>query len=169
MREASPAQALDAIGLRAQLVVVDDAAELGDARRERGLAVLVEEEFRVGEPRAQHALVALDDRRRIVRLDVADQQEAMRELARVVGQREVFLVLLHGQDQAFLRHGEEGGVECAGVNGRPFDQRGDFVEQRVGHDDLRAARPRLQQAGDDLRAALAKSAITLPSAASVGS
>ncbi len=87
-----------------------------------------------------------------LRLDVADQQEAVPELAVAIGQREVFLVLLHRQDQAFLRHGEERAIERAGVDGRPFDQRGDFVEQRVGHDDQRVL-GRLLQRGDDLRAA----------------
>ena len=73
-------------------------------------------------------------------LEVADDEEARDELAVGVGQREVLLVLLHRQDQAFLRDREERGIERALVDGRPFDQRGHFVEQRVGHDD--ASRPR---------------------------
>ena len=51
------------------------------------------------------------------------------ELARTVEQREVFLIRLHRQNQAFLRHGEEFGFELANVNGRPFHQRVHFIEQ----------------------------------------
>ena len=62
--------------LRAELVVIDDARQLRHARVEPLLAVLVEEELGVGEPRAQHALVAVDDRRRVARLEVADDAES---------------------------------------------------------------------------------------------
>ena len=63
----------------------------------------------------------------------------MRETARCVGEREVLLVLLHRQDQALLRHGEERGIEGARVDGRPLDQRRDLVEQRVRGDQRRGA------------------------------
>ena len=58
------------------------------------------------------------------------------QLAVGVGQREVFLVGLHGQDQAFLRHGQELFLELAFVDHRPFDQRGHFVQQRFRHQHL---------------------------------
>ena len=61
------AHALDAFELGAQLVVVDDSAQLLDARGQRRLAVGVEEELRVGQARADHALVAFDDVHRIGR------------------------------------------------------------------------------------------------------
>jgi hypothetical protein len=57
-----------------------------------------------------------------VGLDVGDDQEARTQLAGGVGQREVLLVGLHGQDQAFLRHGQEFILELAFVDHRPFDQ-----------------------------------------------
>ena len=136
------AEPVDAIRLRAELVVVDDAAQPVDARGERLPAILVEEELRVGEPRAQHALVAGDDRRGIVRLEVATSRKRWLSLPSRVGEREVFLVLLHRQDQALLRHREERRIEAARVDDRPLDQRRDLVEQRVGRDQRRAVRLR---------------------------
>ena len=56
------AQSLDAISQRPELVVVHDAGELVDARLQRMLSVLIEKELCVGQPRAQHALIAADDR-----------------------------------------------------------------------------------------------------------
>ena len=149
------AQPLDAIGERAELVVIDDPGEPLDACRERLPAVLVEEETRVGKPRSQHALVAAHDRARVLCRQIADHQEAVRQHAARVGEREILLVLLHRQDQAFLRHGEEFRIERAGVDGGPFDQRGHFVEQRVGHDDRRAFGCRLR-AGARSRRAVAR-------------
>ena len=131
---------------------MDHVRQPADARVEPLPAVLVEEEPGVGEPRAQHALVAGDDGRRVARREVADEQEAVGEPARVVRQREVALVELHREDQALLRHGEERGVERAGVDDRPLDQRRDLVEQRVGHDRRRVAGGALEL-HDDVRAA----------------
>src|SRR6185437_3215980 len=112
------AQSLHPIVQRAELVVIDDAAQALDTRRERLPAVLVVEEFRVSKPRAQHALVAADDRRRILARDVAHEQEAVDELSVHIGEREILLVLLHRQDQALLRDSEKGGIE------RPFNTAG---------------------------------------------
>ena len=85
-----------------------------------------------------------------------------------VGEREVLLVLLHRQDQALLRHREEGRVERAGVDDRPFDQRRHLVEQRVGRD--RRGRPARAFAARRSIAArrAANDGMTLPSASSVG-
>ena len=47
----------------------------------------------------------------------------------MIEQREVFLVLLHGQNQAFLRHGEEVFFKTGFQYHRPFDQCGNFVQQ----------------------------------------
>src|SRR6185369_9292475 len=66
--------------------------------------------------RADHALVALHDRRRVVELHVGHDHEAGQELALLVQQRKVFLVLLHGEDQAFLRNREEFLVERAEIH-----------------------------------------------------
>ncbi len=95
-------------------------------------------------------------------LHVGDDEEAVEQLAGAVEEREVLLVGAHGQDQAFLRHGEEFGLELAHVHRRVLDQRGDLVEQvgvfvqqrtllrRLGQQlalDVGAA---LGEAGDDL-------------------
>ena len=130
-RPGDGAHALDAFELGAQLVVVDDSAQLLDARGQRRLAVGVEEELRVGQARADHALVAFDDVHRIGRVHVAHDQEAVRQAAAGrFEQREVLLVQAHRQDQAFLRHLQELFLELAHVDGGMLDQRGDFVQQR---------------------------------------
>ena len=131
--------------------MVDDRGELGHPPFETSLLVLIEEEPGVREPRAQHALVALHDRRRVGGLQIADDEKAVREAAIGIGKGEILLVLLHRQDQAFLRHSQERRVETAGVDDRPFDERIDLVDQRIGHDDGRATRSRLQR-GHDLAA-----------------
>ena len=144
---------LHALVLRAELVVINDGLEPVDAIGQPDLAVLVEEEAGVGQARAQHAFVALDDRGGILRFDVAYDEEAMDQPAFGVGQREIFLVLLHRQDQALLRNLEECPIEGSRVDGGPFDQRRHFVEQRVGHDD-RGAAGGFREPRDDPRASL---------------
>jgi hypothetical protein len=133
------AYALRAFALRAQLVVINHLAQAFDARSQRFLAVLVEEEFGIGQARAHDALVAANHRTGIRRADVADDQEFVRELARGIEQRKVFLVGLHREDQAFLRHAEELRFELADQHVGAFDQRGHFVEQRVVVNRLDAA------------------------------
>ena len=49
------------LGLAANLVVIDHLREASEPRFKRTLAVLIEEELRIGEPRTQHPLVALPD------------------------------------------------------------------------------------------------------------
>ena len=51
------------------------------------------------------------------------------QLAGGVEQREVLLVLPHGEDQALLRHLQERLVELADVDARVLDQRRDLVKQ----------------------------------------
>ncbi|MNS88943.1 hypothetical protein D3C72_1229370 [compost metagenome] len=128
--------ALCACRLRTQLVVVDDVGQQRQARCQRLLLVLLEEELGVGQARTHDALVAADDVLGRVRLDVRDDQEARAQLAFAVGQREILLVRLHGEDQAFLRHGQEFFLEVAFIHDRPFDQGRHFIEQRFGHQDL---------------------------------
>jgi hypothetical protein len=142
--------------------VVDHLVEPGHAGFQRLLAVLVEEELGVGQARPHHALVAFDDAAGIGRRDVADDQELVRQPApagtdgprRHVEQREVLLVGLHRQDQAFLGHRQEFGLETAGEHVRPFDQRGHFIEQRGVVDRLQALpRRRRRELALDLGAA----------------
>ncbi len=149
-----PREPRDAIELRSELVVIDDRGEARHARLEPHLAVLVEEEPGIGEPRPQHPLVAVDDRARDPRVSrLLTTRKRGTSLPSRLGEREVLLVLLHRQDEALLRHREERRIERAFVHGRRFDERRHFVEQRIRHDDGRARRG-AAQAGDDRRAAL---------------
>ena len=70
--------------------------------------------------------------------DVAHHQELVGQLACGVEQREVFLVGLHREDEAFLRHIEELFFKLADEHIGALDQRGHFVEQRVVFNGARA-------------------------------
>ena len=122
------AHTLHTFTLGAQLVVVDHLAQAFHARGKRLFAVLVKEEFGVGQARAHHTFIAADDGAGVVRADVADDQELVGQLARSVQQREVLLVGLHREDQAFLRHAEEFFLEFAHQHIGPLDQGRHFVE-----------------------------------------
>ena len=81
----------------------------------------------------------------------------MRELALRVEQREIFLVGLHRQDEALLRHIEEFFLELTHQHMGAFDQGGDLIEQRGIVDGLHAATDALSrclQLARDVRAAL---------------
>ena len=66
-----PLDALDALRLRAELLVKDDVLELRQPVFQPRLQIGLVEEFRIGEPRADDALVAGDDRLAAVfRLDI---------------------------------------------------------------------------------------------------
>ena len=147
-------QARHAFKLRADLVVIDHAREQRHAIGQRLLLVLLEEEARVGQARADHALIALNDGLGCIRGDVRDDQEAVAQMALRVGQRKVLLVGLHGQDQTLLRYGEECFLEMAGVDHGPLHQRVHLVEQRFGHDH-RIGASRFEQLGADGFLALA--------------
>jgi len=127
--ERNGAHALGALALRAKFVVIDDFAQAFDTRGQCFFAVLVEEEFGIGQARAHDPLVATDHRAGVVGADVADHQELVGQLARGVEQGEVFLVGLHGQDEALLRHVEELLLEFADQHVGTLDQGSDFVEQ----------------------------------------
>ncbi len=148
-----------ALALCAQLVVINHFGQAFNARFERFLAVLVEEELGIGQARAHHTLVAADHQRSVVRRDVAHHQKTVRQLARCVDQGKVFLVGLHREDQAFLRDVQELGLELASQHVRALDQGGHFVQQRVILDRL-ATTPHLGsrclQLAHDLGAALGK-------------
>ncbi len=73
---------------------------------------------------------------RVRRFQIGNDQETRAQAAGSVGQCEIFLVGLHGQDQAFLRHGQIFFLEMAGIYHRPFDQRVDFIEQAFRHQHL---------------------------------
>ena len=120
-----------ALALRSQLVVIDNLGEPLDPRFQRFFAILIKEELGIGQTRTHHALVAADHRARVVGRDVADHEKLVRQPALRVEQRKVFLVGLHGQDQAFLRHIEEFLLELADQHVGTLDQRRHLVEQRL--------------------------------------
>ena len=66
---------------------------------------------------------------RIGNLHVRHDEKLRRKSPGSVEEREVFLVLPHGEDQALLRHLEKGGIEAAGIDLRPFHQRRDLIEE----------------------------------------
>ena len=77
-----PLDALDALGLRAELLVEHDVLEFRQPVLEPRLQVGLVEELRVGEARPDDALVAGDDSGAAVRrLDVRDQDELVGERA----------------------------------------------------------------------------------------
>lgn len=130
-------QAGDALGLLehgAELGLEHYVAQALIEAFERLLLVLLEEELGVGEARANHLLVTADDVLRRLALDVGDGDEARQQLAVGVQQAEVFLVVLHGGDQGFLRDLEEALLEGADQRHRPLDQCSHFVEQARRHD-----------------------------------
>jgi hypothetical protein len=112
--------ARDLVGHAAQLGLVGDGLEAVAHRRQALLEVFVEEELGVGEARADHALVALADLRRVLGFDVGDADEVLGQLAAGIQHREEFLVGLHRRDQRFLRDLQEVALERAGHRDRPF-------------------------------------------------
>ncbi len=146
--------ALDALKLRSELVVIDHIGQSFDARFECLLAILVVEELGVRQPCPHHARIAFDDCGWIIGLEVRHQQETVEQLPMDILQREILLILLHGQDQALVRHGEKLAVEAGLQHDRPLDERGHLVEQRLRHERMRVdCGRRLAQQVDDARAA----------------
>ena len=98
------------------------------------LLVLLEEELGVGQARAHDFFVTGDDLLRVFAFDVGDGDKTRQQLTVHIQQAEVFLVVLHGGDQGFLRHIEETLFERAHQRHRPFHQGGHFVQQAWRHD-----------------------------------
>ena len=100
------------------------------------LAVLVPEEARIRQPRAQHALVAGDDAPRRHPRAAMFATSAKRGAARPSGvaQREIALVHPHGGAHHLRRQVHEGVVDAAEQRHRPFHQPRHLVQQAaVGH------------------------------------
>ncbi len=100
-------------------------------RRQRLLAILVKEEFGIGQTWPYHALVAANDGAGVGRADVADHQKLVAQFASCIEQWKVFLIGLHGQDQAFLWHRQELRLKCAQQHIRALDQGCHLIEQRL--------------------------------------
>ncbi len=119
----------------AELVVEGDLVELGGHRVQPARPVVAPEELGVRQPRADHALVALDDRRAaVISFDIRDEDKAVRQRAVLSAEREAFLVLFERGDEHFRRDVEKVRVEAARQHHGPFDKPCVLVDQPVVFD-----------------------------------
>ncbi len=163
------------------------AGQLSDPALQRLPAVLVPEEFGVGEPGAEHPLVTGDDLAAAVASGgVGNDDEAGREPAPGINQREILLVRAHRGHQHLGRHVHELAVDMPDHDRRPLDEADHLVEQRrigaerqvfpgrqplslaqdqpppllrVDHDGSLGKRPDIIVAGSDLDVAGAEEAV----------
>ena len=125
-----------AFGLRTEFVVVHDMLQAGHAALERFLAVLFVEEFRIRQTGAHHAGVAGHDGvAAVLCLNMRDEGELIHELAVGGAHREILLIRLHGENQAFFRHRKELLFEFRHINHRPFGERRRFIDQVFGRNE----------------------------------
>ena len=120
----------------------DDLLEFRQPLFQPRLQVGLVEELRVGQPRADHPLVAGDDRLAAVRrFLVGDQDELVDELRGLrIAQHEAFLVVADGGADHLVRDRQKRLVEAAHQRHRPFDETGDFGQQAFVFDELEALR-----------------------------
>ena len=111
----------------------DDLFELRQTILEPRLQVSVVEELRVGQPRADDALVAGDNRfAAVFRLDIGDQDELVDQLGvRGVAQHKAFLIVADGGADHLRRDIQKPAIERAHQHHRPLDQAGDFGEKAI--------------------------------------
>ena len=141
--------AVDALGLRAELLVENDPErlELGEALVERllGFVLVVGQVVKVGQPempgvgeaRPHDPGVAGRDRRAAVARDeVRDQDEAVCEPAVGVLQHEALLVGADSGADDLRRNVEKVRLEFADQRDRPFDQPCDLLEQSLVLDEF---------------------------------
>ena len=134
--------ALDPFVLRAKLFVEHDLLELRQSRLKRHFKIAVPEEFGVGKPRADHALIAGDDRLAAVGgRHVGNENEPVGEpRGRSVAQHETFLIVADGRLNDFRRHPEEFLIEAAHQDHRPLGEPGELSEQILVLNELIALR-----------------------------
>ena len=127
------------VELRPEPGLVRPAAEVLHPVGERAPLVLLEEEPRVGEPGAQHALVAVARHLRILHRRAGDRDEAVLQGAAAVDHREVALVVAHLGDDDLGGELEVRPLELARDRGGMLDEEEHLLDERlVGPD--RAAR-----------------------------
>ena len=108
----------------------DAITQLGHAAFQCSFSILVPEELGVGEPRPQHPFVAGDDGLALVPgFGVGDEYKARREIAVLIQQGEILLVMAHRRGQHLRRQVHEGRVDAPHQHHRPFHQPGVLVEQ----------------------------------------
>ena len=95
------------------------------------MLILVPEELRVPQARAQDALVACDYSATIVLgREIGDSNEKRRQATVGVLERQVLLMMAHRRDQDFLRQRHETLVDPAEQGDRPLDQTDELGQQR---------------------------------------
>src|SRR6185369_10945409 len=128
-----PLDAPDALALVAKLLVKDNRIEFRQAIFELGLQIGLVKEVCVAQSRADHALIAVNNRlAAIAGLDIGDQDELVGELPGLgIAHHKTFLVVadggadhLGGNRQKFL-------VERAHQHDRPLDEPRDLIEQAL--------------------------------------
>ena len=124
-----------AITLRAQLIVVDHFGQTLDARLQAVFFILLEKEFGIGQSRTHHPLVATNHKAGVCGIDIANDQKLVAQLTRIIEEREVFLIRLHGQNQTLLWHLQERFVKVTHHHGGALHQAGHFLHQRVVEQD----------------------------------
>ena len=130
---------LDLVGDGAELLVEHDPLELLRLLLERHLQVLLPEEARVGQPRGEHAPVALDDRlAAVVGVDVGDADEVRRERPSPSRMTKYFWLVRMVSSITSSRHIEKIGVERAEQRHRPFGQPGILDHQPLVLDQRQA-------------------------------
>ena len=120
---------------------------------------MVEEELGISQARANHAFVAAYHRASVLRADVADDQKLIRQLARSIQQGEIFLIRLHGENEALLRHVEKLFLELANEHIGALNQARHLFQQSiiVNRSNIVAQLDRgSRELADDLRLALIK-------------
>ena len=95
------------------------------------LAILIKEELRVGQAGAQHALIAVLDRLEIFLAAVAHGDEERQELARIILDREIPLMIAHRRDDRLRRELQVLLLEPAAERRRVLDEIEHFFEQIV--------------------------------------
>ena len=114
--------ALYAVVLAAELFVESDLLQLRHPSLERDLAILIEEELRIRQPRGDDALIALGYRGpAVLGLEIGNQHEAVGEVI-ALRHREALLMRLHGGGEHFRRHAQEVLVEASHERHRPFGE-----------------------------------------------
>ena len=110
--------------------MINDCAEWFDAGGQGCFAIGFKKELGVCQTRSDHALIALDDRDRLISRHIADDQKLMGELACVrVKQGKIFLIQTHRQNQTLLRYGQKPFFEGTHINSGRLNECGDFIEQ----------------------------------------
>ncbi len=125
---------------------------MGSRSSSFGLQIRLVEEFRIAQPRTDHAFVAGDDGVAAVgRLDIGGEDEFVGQLARLgIPDDEALLVVADGGADHLVGDREIFFLERPHHDHRPFDETRDLVEQHLILDQLKPLRERqLLGVGED--------------------